>query len=196
MDSKRLRCPKFLKIFEKKFWFTKSLIGNAPDDAILLRLADIAKATFQSDLNGDGEVNGDDLVAFNPLDGSHLDALKFKYQPLLHTDVDGTTLLTAYRDHRTTKKQLTLTLFGEGQILNHEGEVELQYPDSGKNTVKKWLEKDQAFRRLWLLKIMNFSIGRAVLWCQMIIGNVRYDSHLIALSVRHWESRHQKSSYC
>jgi PKD repeat protein len=152
--------------------YTKNLVGNSPDEAFPLRLSDIAKVVFKADVNGDGEINGDDLIAFDASNSSHVEALTFKYQALLKIEEEGTTLLASYQtgnedikakiydslfmgiltqypalDSRITKKQLTLTLFGEGQILNHNGQIELQsQPDNGNHTLKKWLEKDQPLR--------------------------------------------------
>ncbi|OQW91580.1 MAG: hypothetical protein BWK78_04210, partial [Thiotrichaceae bacterium IS1] len=146
--------------------YTQSLVGNSPAEAIPLRLDDISKVVFETDVNGDGNISGDDLIAFNAADNIHLEALTFNYQRLLQTEKEGITLLSAYPmgnnevissvyaelfsgrlvanpmlDSRIKKKQLTLTLFGDGQLLNQNGEVEVQsHPLGGSNTVKKWLE--------------------------------------------------------
>lgn len=81
--------------------YTENLVGDVDASGLAIRLNDLAKTFFISDLNGDGSIDGEDILAFLPTEAAHRNALNFDYQTLFEENADGHSIIGAYHDNLT-----------------------------------------------------------------------------------------------
>lgn len=76
--------------------YIKHNIKDLSNEDIQKRLSDIANILFLKDITADNVVDDKDLVAFDPRNKAHLDALAFEYQFLFQKNEDGVAIIDEY----------------------------------------------------------------------------------------------------
>jgi len=73
------------------YQYVKNIIKDVDSSGIKIRLDDIARVLFKSDmdLNDDGILDAGDIIDFDPLNDEHKKMLSFDYQNLLNAEPDG-----------------------------------------------------------------------------------------------------------
>ncbi|MCP4697710.1 MAG: SUMF1/EgtB/PvdO family nonheme iron enzyme [Gammaproteobacteria bacterium] len=105
--------------------YTENFIGNASAETIFPRLKVIAEAVFIEDITGDGILDINDLLRFNPVDSTHMQALKdFDYQELLGSAAaEGLSLQDAYRAGDDVAIAGVYDNFFSDKLIRHPGMV-------------------------------------------------------------------------
>ena len=76
--------------------YTKNLVGDVDASGLRLRLDELARTFFKSDLTGDGAADAKDALAFVPTEAEHRNALNFDYQILFEENAEGHSIIGAY----------------------------------------------------------------------------------------------------
>ena len=145
------------------YWqYVKTMIGNVHSDELEIRLNDLTKLLISKDINGDGRVDHEDALHFNPRK-RHKDRLKFDYRILSVALSDGDSLLQALhrsdetivlekmeelfgskisfnaaQDTRYKSIKVKLKIFGEGRVESSDSfglKVDSSDPSSNKETI-------------------------------------------------------------
>ncbi len=79
--------------------YTKNLVGDVDASGLKLRLDELAKTFFKSDLNGDGAIDADDVLNFVPMLAAHQEKLNFDFSTLFAENIDGHSIIGAYHSN-------------------------------------------------------------------------------------------------
>lgn len=148
--------------------FTRFLVGLVSPDELQTRLNELAQALVLQDINGDAQIDYQDLNAFVPRSSTHWSKLNFDYQILLDPDADGNSLVGAHhqgdnalvdrlleqlfghtlvlnpaKDDRYEKISVKAVVFGHGRVVSDIGGiVNDSEVDPSTNTPKAWLARN------------------------------------------------------
>jgi formylglycine-generating enzyme required for sulfatase activity len=150
--------------------YTENLVGEVDGSGLKIRLDDLAGNFFVSDLNGDGEIDAGDLLAFLPAVQAHQDALNFDYGILFAENEDGHSIVGAYHDDLTDvlpalleetfwsrlslvpgtdlrydKIQIEVAAFGRGSVTSDMGGISIdsERADLSENVSKAFLDRNE-----------------------------------------------------
>ncbi|MCI5144188.1 MAG: hypothetical protein D3923_01375, partial [Candidatus Electrothrix sp. AR3] len=157
--SKHLRITPLTEIGWR---YAENLISAVSAEELDIRLADLARYLIKTDISGNGIIDWDDILAFDPADAVHKDKLKFNYDWLTTANDAGQTILSSLRageidailaqldetfswlmtrfpepDSRYHAVKLSLSVFGAGSITSNNPLVK----SIGSTLVKPILEK-------------------------------------------------------
>ncbi|MCI5124426.1 MAG: hypothetical protein D3925_08115, partial [Candidatus Electrothrix sp. AR5] len=81
--------------------YVENMIPAVSADELTIRLADIARYLVKTDISGNGTVDWDDILAFDPANAAHRDKLAFDYTWLTTANDEGQTILATLQTGKT-----------------------------------------------------------------------------------------------
>jgi len=152
--------------------YARNLVGQVDDAGLRIRLGDIARNFFEeeADIDGDGDLDENDIRAFDPTDAVHKGQLKFDYQDLFLTDDNGHSIINCYHgnkesvlpellvekfgaqmtlyptpDTRNPNVKIRVVPFGRGQVASDAGDIDYDSErDQAENVIHDFFKKDMA----------------------------------------------------
>ncbi|MCI5163220.1 MAG: hypothetical protein D3917_14615, partial [Candidatus Electrothrix sp. AX5] len=81
--------------------YVENMIPTVSTEELNIRLADLARYLVKSDISGNGTVDWDDILAFDPANAAHRDKLAFDYNWLTTANDEGQTILASLQTGKT-----------------------------------------------------------------------------------------------
>ncbi|MCI5195029.1 MAG: fibronectin type III domain-containing protein [Candidatus Electrothrix sp. AW5] len=75
--------------------YVENMIPAVSAEELKIRLADLARYLVKTDISGNGTIDWDDILAFDPANAAHRDKLAFDYTWLTTADDEGQTILAS-----------------------------------------------------------------------------------------------------
>ncbi len=100
--------------------YSRAQIARWTDEDLSDRLNEIAATLLSQDLDGDGDIDYDDLLAFDPRQDTHLEALNFDYRELLSQGDNGASLADGYRNGDDASVNSLLDAFLGAELSPYE----------------------------------------------------------------------------
>ncbi|RWX45676.1 hypothetical protein H206_01437 [Candidatus Electrothrix aarhusensis] len=75
--------------------YVENMIPTVSAEELNIRIADLARYLIKTDISGNGTVDWDDILAFDPANAAHRDKLAFNYNWLTTANDEGQTILAS-----------------------------------------------------------------------------------------------------